>query len=113
MLDLSLRHRDGPLALSGLDVSARRIDTALNNFLATTALQEFEVRFSRVIDLFEQVGIHPGRPKSVFNPYTRQESSESFSNIGELALPSAMLLHGLWKHWFKLVQSRRWRQRRL
>lgn len=64
----------------------RRVNTALSVFSSTRALEEFEARFPQIMDLFGRVGIHPSRPKSLFNPYTGQDSREYFSNIGEHCL---------------------------
>jgi hypothetical protein len=48
-----------------------------------TQLARFEQEFPAQMKLFRFVGIHPTETVHPMNPYTKEISSESFSNIGE------------------------------
>ncbi|MCI5064412.1 hypothetical protein MRY87_01660 [bacterium] len=68
---------------------SRGIDPNLRPFSPLRALTTFTHRFPQIMELFQEVGIHPVKPKVPLNPYTGEPSKESFRNIGEHCLAVA------------------------
>jgi hypothetical protein len=58
-------------------------DTEVKLFDPLSQLDRFEKEFPQQMKLFRLVGIHPTESSNPINPYTKETSTENFSNIGE------------------------------
>ncbi len=70
-------------ALNRSSGSLHFTDTEVKPFDPLSQLAHFEREFPEQMKLFRLVGIHPTESTNPLNPYTKELSSENFSNIGE------------------------------